>query len=212
MAGAPAAPTVNEDLIGLFEAAREPVYRLYEPREVSIVLGAGRRAEEDVVVERAEADGVEILRRKGGGGTVVLTPGQVVLALVAEVASPYRNLEYFRLLNDWFRRALGTMGPGKVEDRGISDLAIRDRKILGTSLYRRRQLLFYQASLLVDVDLDLFDRYLRIPSRVPEYRRSRGHREFCTTLRREGYGEPLPRLLEGLRVVVESELPRLRYA
>ena len=98
-----------------------------------------------------------------------------------------------------------------MDDRGVSDLAISDRKILGTSLYRRRSLLFYQASLLVDVDLALFDRYLRFPSRVPDYRRERGHGEFCTTLRREGYAEPLAPLLEGLRKVVEGELPGLRY-
>lgn len=203
-------PTVNEDLLGLFEAAREPVYRLYEPREVAVVLGAGRRAEEDVIEERAAADGVPLLRRRGGGGTVVLTPGQLVLALVAEVSSPFHNLEYFRLINHWFRQVLEPLGLGPVEDRGISDLAIADRKILGTSLYRRRSLLFYQASLLVDVDLALFDRYLRFPSRVPDYRRQRGHGEFCTTLRREGYAQPLAGVLEGLRAVVETELPRLR--
>jgi lipoate-protein ligase A len=206
----PAPPTVNEDLLGLFEAEGKPVYRLYEPREVVIVLGAGRRAEQDVIVERASADDVPVLRRRGGGGAVVLTPGQVVLALVAEVASPFHNLEYFRLINHWFREALEPLGVGPVEDRGISDLAIADRKILGTSLYRRRQLLFYQASLLVDVDLALFDRYLRFPSRVPDYRRQRDHGEFCTTLRRQGYAEPLAPLLETLRVVVERELPGLR--
>lgn len=210
MAGQPASLTVNEDLLSLYEAAGRPVYRLYEPEGLSIVLGAGRKAEEDVIGAHARADGVEILRRRGGGGTVVLGPGQAVLALVTEVASPFNNIGYFRAINDWFRRALEPFGFAAIEHRGISDLAIGDRKILGTSLYRRRQLLFYQGSLLVDLDLALFDRYLLHPSRVPEYRGSRGHREFCTTLRRAGYAGTVSEVLEALQPVVEAGLAALR--
>jgi lipoate-protein ligase A len=206
----PFSQSVNEDLLALFERGGKPVYRLYEPESVCLVLGAGRKVDEDVFTERARTDGVAILRRRGGGGTVVLTPGQVVLALVTEVASPFHNLEYFRIINDWFRRALDRLGVAGIEDRGISDLAVGERKILGTSLYRRRNVLFYQASLLVDVDLALFERYLSFPSRVPEYRRQRGHLEFCTTLRREGCVSSVTEVLEAVRQVVETELPRLR--
>lgn len=185
------------------------MYRIYEPQEPSIVLGAGRKAEADVFVERAQADGVPILRRRGGGGTVVLSPGQLVLALVREVASPFHNREYFRAINNWFRLAVERFGMAGIEDRGISDLAIRELKILGTSLYRGRRLLFYQASLLLDSDLELFDRYLRFPSRVPDYRRGRGHSEFCTTLRREGFSGSMAELLSAVEEVVAKELFRL---
>jgi lipoate-protein ligase A len=176
-----------------------------------VVLGAGRKAEEDVEEEAAATDGVCLRRRRGGGGTVVLSPGQAVLALVTEVSSPFHNREYFRAINHWVREALAEVGvPVElVQDRGISDLTIGERKILGTSLYRRRRVLFYQGSLLVDNDLALFDRYLRFPSRVPDYRRGRGHGEFCTTLAREGYAVPLSRVIENLERVVRERLPRL---
>lgn len=174
------------------------------------MLGAGRRAEEDVHLERAARDGVPVLRRRGGGGTVLLCPGQVVLALVAEVASPFQNLEYFRTINGWVRRALAELGLSGVEERGISDLAVGGRKILGSSLYRRRLLLFYQASLLVDVDLALLQRYLRFPSRVPDYRQGRSHEQFCTTLRQSGCPAATPVVIARLREVVQAELPGLR--
>jgi lipoate-protein ligase A len=178
---------------------------------VLIVLGAGRREEEDVRQEQAAADGVPLRRRRGGGGTVVLSPGQAVLALVTEVSSPFRNREYFRAINHWVREALAALDvpAALVLDRGISDLAMDERKILGTSLYRRRRILFYQGSLLVENDLALFDRYLRFPSRVPDYRRGRGHSEFCTTLAREGYAVPAARVMETLERVVRERLPRL---
>jgi lipoate-protein ligase A len=173
-------------------------------------MGAGGKAEQDVITEQAERDAVPVMRRRGGGGTVVLSPGQVVLALVAEVASPFQNLKYFRAINHWFRLALQTLGVTGVEDRGISDLAIRDKKILGTSLYRRRRILFYQASLLVDNDLALFDRYLRFPSRVPDYREGRDHLEFCTNLRLEGYSLSVGDVAAGLEAVVRGRLSRLK--
>jgi lipoate-protein ligase A len=200
---------VNDDLLEEHERAGKPVFRLYEPEAAVVVLGAGRQAEEDVLLDRTEADGVPILRRRGGGGTVVLSPGQAVLALVSEVASPFHNREYFHRINDWFREALAGLGVAGIEHRGISDLAIRERKILGTSLYRRRQVLFYQASLLVSPDLALFDRYLAFPSRVPEYRRGRPHGEFCTTLANEGYSLSVAQVLERLGRVVPAQLPAL---
>lgn len=172
-------------------------------------MGAGRKTEEDVLCRQAEADGVPVLRRRGGGGTVVLSPGQVVLALVTEVASPFQNLSYFRTINNWFRLALRPLGVSGIEDRGISDLAIGDRKILGTSLFRRRKILFYQASLLVDNDIRLFDRYLSFPSKVPDYRAGRGHMDFCTNLRLQGYTLSVKAVMESLGRVVEERLARL---
>jgi lipoate-protein ligase A len=172
-------------------------------------MGAGGKAETDIFAARAEIDGIPVLRRRGGGGTVVLSPGQVVLALVTEVASPFQNLGYFRAVNHWFRLALQALGVAGVEDRGISDLAIGEKKILGTSIYRRRRILFYQASLLVDNDLSLFDRYLHFPSKVPDYREGRGHLEFCTNLRLEGYDLSVRDVMAGLEAVVEDRLARL---
>lgn len=202
---------VNDDLLAEHERTGRPVYRLTEPETVTVVLGAGRQAEEDVLLTRTTEDGVPVLRRRGGGGTVVLSPGQAVLALVTAVRSPFLNREYFRLINDWYRSALAGLGvpAERIEDRGISDLAIGERKILGTSIYRRRLVLFYQGSLLVANDVSLFDRYLKHPSRVPDYRRGRGHREFCTTLSREGYAFSAGQLIERLARVVEERLPPL---
>ena len=172
-------------------------------------MGAGGKAEADVFARRAEIDQVPVLRRRGGGGTVVLSPGQVVLAFVTEVASPFQNLTYFRTINHWFRLALQRLGVSGVEDRGISDLAIRDKKILGTSLYRRRKILFYQGSLLVDNDLSLLDRYLRFPDKVPDYRQGRGHLDFCTNLRLAGYTLSVRDVMASLEPVVREQLVQL---
>jgi lipoate-protein ligase A len=174
------------------------------------VLGAGGSPEADLFLDGLAADGVPWLRRRGGGGTVVLTPGQVVLACVTSVDSPFRNKEYAGQINSWFIEALSRLGVEGVEPRGISDLAIGEKKILGTSIYRTRLVLFYQASLLVSNDLSIFSRYLAMPARVPEYRAGRAHEDFCTTLVREGYSLSVSDVMKVLKEVVDVRLPALR--
>lgn len=199
----------NDDLLHEYHATGRPALRLYEPAGLRIVLGAGRTAEADVDLQASAADGVPVVRRRGGGGTVLLSPGQAVLALVTEVGSPFRNREYALHIGAWWETALGRLGVGAVEPRGISDLAIQGRKILGTSIYRSKGILFYQASLLVDLPLRLLTRYLRYPNRVPDYRAGRSHEEFCTTLAAEGYRGDVNRVLEEMTAVTGAELPRL---
>lgn len=201
--------TVNEDLLQGFQAHGCPVYRIYEPRDVSIVLGAGRKNKGDVRHQAARQDRVPVLTRRGGGGTVVLSPGMVVLALVKDVASPYQNREYAGKINDWQRLLLSDLGVTDIRHQGISDLTLGDRKILGTSIFRRRHLLFYQSSLLVENDIKLFERYLTFPSTVPDYRGRRSHGEFCTNLRREGCNLSVEGIIEKLSEAVSSRLPHL---
>ena len=134
----------------------------------------------------------------------------MVLALVTEVDSPFRNKEYASQINGWIVESLERLGVSGVHPEGISDLAIGEKKILGTSIYRTRLVLFYQASLLVSNDISIFTRYLAMPARVPEYRRGRSHEDFCTTLSREGYTFSVRDVMDSLEAVVSERMPALR--
>ena len=200
----------NDDLLAAFEATRQPQLRVYEPPRRVVVLGAAGDAAADVHREQAAAAGIEIRRRRGGGGTVLLGPGQVVVALVTEVDHPYRNREYAHAVNDWLVEALHGDGVRGIEQRGISDLAIADRKIAGASVFRRRRILFYQASLLVNNDPAEFERFLAFPRQVPDYRRGRGHAAFCTTLAAAGYPYRAAPVAALLRAAVAARIGGLR--
>jgi lipoate-protein ligase A len=202
--------TVNEDLLDRYRRTGVPVHRIYEPSVLCAVLGAAGKPEQDLLLENLDADGVPWRRRRGGGGTVILGPGQVVLALVTEVDSPFRNKEYAARINSWLVDSLERLGVSGVHPEGISDLAIGEKKIVGTSIYRTRLVLFYQASLLVSNDISVFTRYLAMPTRVPEYRKGRSHEDFCTTLAREGYTFPVRDVMDSMEKVVRERLPLLR--
>ena len=200
----------NDDLLAAYEATRQPQLRVYEPERRVVVLGAAGDAALDVHRAEAAAAGIEIRRRRGGGGTVLLGPGQVVVALVTEVEHPYRNREYAHAVNDWLIDALHGAGVRGIEQRGISDLAIAGRKIAGTSVFRRRRILFYQASLLVANDPAEFERFLAFPRQVPDYRRGRGHAAFCTTLAAAGYPYGARQVAALLHAAVAARIGGLR--
>ncbi len=203
-------PTVNGDLLDGYLLSRVPVSRIYEPSSLLAVLGAAGRPEQDLLLDALHGDGVPWMRRRGGGGTVVLGPGQVVLAVITEVESPFRNREYAAQINSWIIEALKRLSVTGVHEAGISDLAIGEKKIVGTSIYRTRLVLFYQASILVENDLSIFTRYLAMPVRVPDYRQGRSHEDFCTTLSREGYGGGVQPVINALKETVDQRLPLLR--
>ena len=200
----------NDDLLTAYEATRQPQLRVYEPPHRVIVLGAAGDAAVDVHREAAAAAGIDVRRRRGGGGTVLLGPGQVVVALVTEVDHPYRNREYARAINGWLIDALHGAGARGIKQRGISDLAIADRKIARTSVFRRRRILFYQASLLVHNGPAEFERFLAFPRQVPDYRRGRGHAAFCTTLAAAGYPYRAAQVAALLHTTVAARIGGLR--
>src|SRR5687768_10885381 len=58
------------------------VLRLWEWPELAIVLGSGCKLHDDVEADACRADGVPVLRRSSGGGTVLLGRGCLCFSLV----------------------------------------------------------------------------------------------------------------------------------
>ena len=195
---------VNDHVLVDHEQQGTPQLLLYEPADISVVLGLGGVAGRDVHLVATGQDRVPVLRRRGGGGTVVLAPGQVVIALAVEVAHPFQNRAYARQINACLIRGLANLGVHEVRDAGICDLALGDRKILGSSIYRRRRILFFQASLLVNSDLSLLGRYLTYPAKVPAYRAGRSHADFCTSLRLAGHRVSCAQVVQALATALRE--------
>ncbi|MEW6368977.1 MAG: hypothetical protein AB1714_30485 [Acidobacteriota bacterium] len=161
--------------------------KVFVPDRVMVVVGRGSDPEHELHVESVLADSVPVYRRETGGCAVVLSHQMLVVALALRSASPQPPLPYFRLFNELLQRALVRAGIIGVEPAGTSDLAIRGRKISGSSLYRGRDLVFFHAVINVDGDVSLMERYLRFPPRQPAYRNGRPHRDFVGSLAAHGF-------------------------
>lgn len=158
--------------------------KIWIPDSFQVVLGSGNKSDMECNVEACNQYGIPILKRYGGGGTVLLHPQCVIVSYGTWVTNPYNNSEYFNKINsaiiqslalDWFEL-------GKLHQAGISDIAFENKKICGTSMFRSRNYLLYQASILVETNIELIEKFLQHPSKEPDYRQGKSHRSFLASL------------------------------
>jgi lipoate---protein ligase len=159
------------------------VLRLWELSACAVVVGSGGSVNIDVSAAACEADGVPVLRRASGGGTVVLGPGCLCFSVVLNYdAAPL--LTDIRASNAYvLGRVLNALRPvlsAGVE--GTSDLATGGAKFSGNAQQRKRTHFLHHGTLLCGFDLERVSRYLNAPEREPEYRRGRAHAEFVRNL------------------------------
>jgi lipoate-protein ligase A len=160
------------------------ILRLWEWPRPAVILGAACRLAADVSETACLADGVPILRRSSGGGTVLLGSGCLVFSLVLsydrspllrEIRSSYCYI--LGLLRD----ALADLLPG-IACAGTSDLAADGLKFSGNAQQRKRNHVLHHGTLLYAFDLEMMNRYLRMPARQPDYRSGREHGAFVRNL------------------------------
>lgn len=178
------------------------------PDTTVVVLGSSNDPAVECHVERCAADGISILKRYGGGGTVVLYPGCVIVTVGGWVADHFQNDRYFRILNGAVNQALHANFKFKtpLTQAGISDLVAGEKKFGGTSMFRSRNYLLYQASLIVDCDFEMIGQYLAHPSREPEYRRGRKHSDFLTGLADLAPGITTQQVLDALSAALAGHV------
>jgi lipoate-protein ligase A len=201
-------PARKNDALFMYGAVRpKPFVFAYEQSAKEIVCGPACRQEREIIIDACRRDNVPVGLRRGGGGTVVLSPGMAIIIAVGRRKTRQWADSIFPMVHDAMIEALSGLCPAPIEKQGTSDLAVNGRKILGSSLYlgNRPYLYYYQASLMVDPDLTLLGLYLEHPPREPVYRKGRGHEEFCTTLRAAGYDLTTAETC----ALIERRLPRL---
>lgn len=194
--------------------------KAFVPDHYHVVMGASGKMEREVNVGAMEREGIPLYKRRGGGGTCLLGPETVVITVHAGVRSLYNNRGYFRVINDALIQVLRDFVPQGTPfvQAGLSDIAVDYRKIVGSSLFRRRGALLYQASVLMDLDLDRMNQLLLHPPREPDYREGRDHAAFLSCLRVlgmtrdavelvEACGSRLPPLIEALLAQVDGVVP-----
>jgi lipoate-protein ligase A len=196
----------EDDLIAEARATGRALCRVYRPERVAVVVGRGGRPARELQLEAIAADGVPIYRRPGGGGAVVLDPGNLVVVLALPRPGLGEITAAFGLASALVIEALDGCGVADIVQRGISDLAVGDRKLGGSCLHRQRGWVHYSTTLLVEPDLALLDRYLQHPPREPDYRNGRPHGAFVTTLRQAGWAGSPGELAADLTVRLQKQI------
>ncbi len=171
------------------EPIAEDVYTVsaFVPRGSYVSLGASNSLDTNVHLDNCLADGVQVFKRLSGGEAVFLPPNCTVFSAIQVSNHPYKASEFFAANLDAISLCLRQLGVQRVDLRGISDLAIGDKKILGSAIYRKTRFILFQAVLNVCESPQVIQKYLLHPIREPDYRKSRSHSDFVTSLHLAGY-------------------------
>ena len=172
--------------------------RFWEPQNYFVVVGYGNQVEKEVDVAACEAEGIPILRRCSGGGTVLQGPGCLNYSLVARIEENGRLSSITsanRFIMDRNREAItteirGRMPETRAEICGCTDLALVTRhsslvtshKFSGNAQRRKKNYVLFHGTFLLNFDMPLIARFLRMPSKEPDYRKGRSHTDFLANL------------------------------
>ena len=156
--------------------------RTWEASRPVVVVGRNTPIADHVFLDACDRDGIRVVRRFTGGGSVVLGPGCLNYAIgvslvshpeLADVAASFRAL---------LGRIVDAIGVTGLSIEGGSDLAVDGRKVSGNAQRRGRYALVHHGTLLYDFDATLAARYLKEPARQPGYRAARRHVAFIGNL------------------------------
>jgi lipoate---protein ligase len=175
---------LDEALLLVAEPDGGEVLRVWEWPRPAVVLGSGCKIADDVEADACRADGVPVLRRSSGGGTVLLGKGCLLFSLVLDTTKATELGDVRRSYAAILARVTRSLLPeaAGAEVCGISDLAIGGRKFSGNAQQRKQRYILHHGTLLYSFDTSVVARYLCLPPRQPEYRGGRPHSQFLTNL------------------------------
>ena len=190
----------------------ESKFLLWIPNKTYIVLGASNKAKDAVNKEPTLHDNITVLKRRTGGQTVMLTPNNLVISAVITDENIMKPKDVFNRFNDHIIGAIAKNHTKKFATRGISDIALGEMKILGSSMYRGKGYLFYHAVLNFNEPSTTFQKYLTHPNNEPDYRKGRMHHEFVTSLKETGYPESIHHLKNEIAASLSAFLSNYEVA
>jgi lipoate-protein ligase A len=195
-------PDIRDDFYLKITNHKPILFELWEPEHPIIVLGSSQKAYQELFLERCVRDRIPIVKRKGGGGAVLLISGILCITIAFNSSTSMSPFYFFDKINAFIIDIIEKqLNIDNLQQSGISDISIGSRKILGCSMFKSRQNFLYQGSLLVCPDLDNFSKYLRHPSREPDYRNRRPHNQFVSSFVNSGY----PITVTQLETILEKE-------
>jgi len=183
----------DEALLDLCEDGLEgEILRFWEPKETFVVVGYANQAAREVDLEACGAGGVAVYRRCSGGGTVLQGPGCLNYTLILQIDGDQRPPKEPRALSsitvtnrfilERHCAALEKVVKAAVVIQGHTDLVTGGLKFSGNAQRRQRKCLIFHGTFLLQFDIARIGKFLRMPSKQPDYRQNRSHADFLANL------------------------------
>jgi len=141
----------------------DDVLRIWR-NEKAVVIGVFQRADEEVDLEYAKENGIQIVRRFTGGGAVYHDLGNINFAISTRIEDPARggiDYLYEHLINGAII-ALKKLGFSPVKEN-VNDIIVDGRKVIGVAGSLKRECAFLHGAMLFSTDLSVLSRVLKVP-------------------------------------------------
>ncbi len=204
---------VDEFLMGYYSSPSNPeppTLRLYTYRSNCVLAGSFQDVYREINIEECRRMGFEISRRPTGGGTILMGEDQLGIAFVMR-GDNFKNIknprEAFIHFSKCISEGLKSLGIGSAF-RIKNDLTVNGRKIAGLGIYANEMdSWLFHASLLVDFDISLMLKLLKLPKEKLSERSIVALNERLTTVRRElGYNVSTKHVREYIKRGFEKNL------
>ena len=177
----------DEVLLSLAESGRAgESLRFWESQKLFIVLGRICKEEDDLNCPVVKMDGIPVLRRASGGGTVIQGPGCLNYSLILSKENNPALCDLRKSYELILTQVIKALKYSNVSAAffPICDIALLEnhKKISGNAQKRGRKFILHHGTILYDFDLSQIERYLKIPTSIPDYRKSRSHLDFVTNV------------------------------
>jgi lipoate-protein ligase A len=177
---------LDEALLDVCEVdGADEILRFWEPTSYFVVAGYANATAKEANLSFCEANKIPVLRRFTGGGTVLQGPGCLNYSLILRIGNN-AALQTIPGTNQFVlkRHQLALMEALQrpVEMKGQTDLTIGDLKFSGNAQRRKKSHLIFHGTLLLAFDLEMIGKTLPMPSKEPDYRQHRTHRDFLMNL------------------------------
>lgn len=169
-----------------------PLVRVWEFPDEAVVVGIAQHPQQYVELAACAADGVPVLRRFSGGGTVCIMRGCVVFSVIMPLGGALAMYDvsgaYQHILSSAISSLCRWNIPAVLEPP--CDIVVNQRKIAGCAQAQKRGAVLVHGSVLVQADIGRMERYLLHPPVEPAYRAGRAHTDFVQNLSAYGVSEP----------------------
>ena len=153
----------------------------------SVVLGISGKPHQLMDVRRALDDGVRVIKRFSGGGTVIVDRDTQFVTLVMNAAAVPDLALFPRQIMEWTGTLYGGRPHGVFADMPgwqlrENDYVIGERKVGGNAQSISKDRWLHHTSFLWDFREETM-KYLTNPAKQPRYRANRSHSDFLAPLK-----------------------------
>jgi len=159
---------------------------LWKPDNSYLILGRSNNIKSSVNISHLKLSPIKVYQRPSGGEAVLISPKTLIISVKINRNGKTPH-SYFRIINSKIINHLKSVGIKNLYHKGISDITIGNKKILGSSIYSSNNIVFYHAVLNVCESITNIASYLKHPGREPDYRMGKKHEDFVTSIKQEGY-------------------------